>query len=83
MGLRLSHLISSPLDMPIYIYIYIYGELASKGIAVDRTEGVTAGRSVLVALLDCFKAVHVVHMPTHFLLPCLGEIIGSEPYPHR
>ena len=80
MGLRLSHLISSPLDMPIYIYIY--GELASKGIAVDRTERVT-DRSALAALLDCFKAVRVVHMPTHYLLPCLGEVIGSEPYPHR
>ena len=65
MGLRLSRLISSPLDMPIY------GELAvlcSKVIAVGRTEGVTGGRSALAALLDCFKAVRVVHMPTHFLL---------------
>ena len=42
--------------------------LCSKGIAVGRTEGVTAGRSALTALLDCFKAVRVVHMPTHFLL---------------
>jgi len=63
-GIRLSRLVSSPLDMPIYRELAV---LCSKGIAVGRTEGVTAGRSAL-ALLDCFKAVRVVHMPTHFLL---------------